>query len=169
MRALIYLLLAIIVASIVSCNSTITDRKSRLNDITPDSSWFESVEEIDNREKICEVNYYVSGDTLFTSQKYSVLTLSYSLDVDSFFLYRQTFVFDEKQRQNADGWYHIILNSDNIYREPATHLSAIVLHRFSNNHDGFRESKAYLYEATYDDSSYNQLSPQLTKLYPIIN
>lgn len=125
------------------------------------------------RNRLCEVNYYVSHDTLYTSEKYHFLSLVYSWDEDSTLAYSRMVFFDRTQTDSA-GWYHLPLNQEDIFwREPGTHLSGIVLNSYIGNKYEYKNkvhADAYLYnnyKRTSEDDV-RRLPPQLQKLLPII-
>lgn len=141
-----------------------------------ESQWFTYTDSVGGPVKqLCEVRYYVNGDTLFTSEKYHFLTLAYSFDDDNSLMYQHIVYFDRTQQPDRNGWYHIVLNREDIPREPGTHLSAIVLRNcitpLRPPKEGEDQANAYLFNATTEMSrgrDRNLLTPQLSKLLPTI-
>lgn len=134
----------------------------------PDSTYL-------NRVEVCEVKYYVDSNKIYTSEKYHFLTLAYSWDNDNTLAYQHIIFFDKSQERNDEGWYQIAINRNEIPREPATHLSGIVLRNYIGEkytcNTGDPHADAYLYNSSLELSAgkdRNTLSPQLTKLLPII-
>lgn len=88
-----------------------------------ETGWFTYTDSIGGPVKqLCEVRYFVHGDTLFTSEKYHFLTLAYSFDDDSTLMYQHIIYFDKEQQPDVNGWYHIVFNRNTIPRESGTHL-----------------------------------------------
>lgn len=145
-------------------------------DANYETLWFTYTDSVDGPvKKLYKVKYYVNGDTLFTSEKYRFLTLAYSFDDDGTLLYQHIIYFDTDQKQDADGWYHIVFERDEIPREPGTHLSGIVLRNcitpLRPDTIGENHANAYLFNSTIEmprGRDRNTLSPQLSKLLPAI-
>ena len=128
------------------------------------------------REKLCDVKYYVSGDTLFTSEKYHGLSLFYSTDNTNDLSYEYMVFFDIAQKPNKDGWYQLTLKDADIPRIPGAHLSAIIM----RNYFGELLPDSVMYVGWPDAVLYNttqqirngqekkELTPQLSKLLPYI-
>lgn len=129
-----------------------------------------------SRTNLCEVRYYVNADTLFTNEKYFFVSLTFSDDNDADKHYDQFVFFDKSQQPNKDGWFHIIFDRKDIYREPNSHVSAIVLRSYMGDKYDYANPKlphadAYLYNTTDYIAAgryRNELTPQLSKLLPII-
>ena len=169
----------------VSCNGRHNNIFTELNGIENVSStsgiedfetqWFQYPDSTYLKlENLCVVKYYVSGDTLFTSEKYHFLTLGYSWDEDSTLAYQHMIFFDKSQQSDSNGWYHIVIDKNNIPREPATHISSIALRSYLGDKYDYRNkphADAHLYNATKEIVAGREritLSPQLQKLYSII-
>lgn len=141
------------------------------NDILCETAWFSYPnEDRATRTNLCEVNYYVLGDTLFTSEKYHFVTLGYEGETDPEMHYMEIVYFDKMQNPDTDGWYHIVLNRNDIYREPNTRLTSIVLRSYIGDKYDYKDSSkphvnAYLFDIAKDNA---ELTPQLKKLLPII-
>lgn len=141
-----------------------------------ESQWFSYPDSTyRNRIDVCKVKYYVGGNIIYTSEKYHFLTLAYSWDCDNTLAYQHIVFFDKSQERDAGGWYTIVINRDDIPREPDTHLSGIVLRNYIGDkytcNTGDPHADAYLYNSSLELSAgkdRNTLSPQLTKLLPII-
>lgn len=123
---------------------------------------------------LCVVKYYVNGDTLFTSEKYHFVSLGYSWDADSTLAYMHMIFFDRKQEMDSNGWYRIVIDKDNIPREPGTHISSIALRSYMGEKYDYKHNPhadAHLFNATKEvpaGRDRNILSPQLSKLYKTI-
>ena len=151
--------------------SACTDRET----IQPEyeSQWFSYPDSTyTGRNRLCEVNYYVSGDTLYTSEKYHFLTLVYSWETDSSLAYQHMVFFDREQTDSA-GWYRLPLNREAIPREPQTYLSGIVLRSYMGDKYDYKHkphADAYLYNIfrNVSDDDVRQLTPELQKLLPTI-
>lgn len=127
--------------------------------------------------RLCVVKYYVSNDTLYTSEKYHFVSLIYSNDSDNSMMYQHMIFFDKKQNTNVDGWYSVHLDKNSIPREPDTHLSGFVLNAYIGNKypNAVSEHKphanAYLFNATKEieyENERDELSEELKKLIDII-
>lgn len=151
--------------------SACTDRET----IQPEyeSQWFSYPDSTyTGRATLCKVNYYVSGDTLYTSEKYHFLTLVYSWETDSTLAYQHIVFFDREQTDSA-GWYRLPLNREEIPREPQTYLSGIVLRSYMGDKYDYKNkphADAYLYNIFrgVSDDNVQHLTPELQKLLPII-
>lgn len=123
---------------------------------------------------LCVVKYYVNGDTLFTSEKYHFVSLGYSWDANSTLAYMHMIFFDRKQEMDSNGWYRIVIDKDNIPREPGTHISSIALRSYMGEKYDYKHNPhadAHLFNATKEVTAgrdRNILSPQLSKLYKTI-
>lgn len=123
---------------------------------------------------LCVVKYYVNKDTIFTSEKYHFLTLGYSWDVDTTLAYTHIIFFDRSQKADSDGWYKLIIDKENIPREPDTHISSIALRSYCGDKYDYKHkphADAMLFNATKEAGAgrdRNILSPQLSKLYETI-
>lgn len=122
------------------------------------------------RHDVCKVSYYVSGDTIFTSERYHYLNLVYSYDADNTMAYHKIIFFDRNQTPE-DGWYEIHISQDPPERMEGTHLSGIVLRGYRDKYhpegNGLPNADAYIYNATKEiatSSEKSELSPQLSKL-----
>lgn len=141
-----------------------------------ETQWFTYTDSVGGPVKqLCETKYYVNGDTLFTSEKYHFLTLAYSFDDDNTLMYQHIIYFDKNQQPDRNGWYHIVFTREDIPREPETHLSGIVLRNcitpLRASRVGEGHANAYLFNSTHEMArgrDRNILSPQLSKLLPII-
>lgn len=126
------------------------------------------------REDLCVVKYYVNGDTIFTSEKYHFISLGYSWDADTTLAYAHIIFFDRNQNVDSRGWYQLVIDKDNIPREPGTHISSIALRCYCGDKYDYRHrphADAHLFNATREiwaARDRNVLSPQLEKLYDII-
>lgn len=127
------------------------------------------------RAKLCDVKYYVNGDTLFTSEKYRALGLYYSKDDDNSLLYLYMVIFDIKQSPN-EGWYFLTLSDKEIPRIPDTHLSAVIMRNYCGEHEealgpNHKWADAVIYNNAKEVAhrqDRNVMLPQLQKLYPYI-
>ncbi len=153
------------------CN---TERRNQSKTTQYETGWFSFPDSTySHRIKLCEVKYYVNQDTLFTSEKYHFLTLGYSWNDDDSQAYQHIIYFDKRQ-QPCNGWYHIVIDSMTIPREPDTHLSSIVLRSYVGDKYDYKNrphANAYLFNATTEieaDRDRNKLSKELSKLYNII-
>ncbi len=154
-----------------------TESRGERNSPSYETAWFSYPDSTYcSRVKLCEVNYYVNGDTLFTSEKYHFLTLVYSWDEDNSMAYQHIIYFDKSQEADPKGWYHIVIDQYNIPRESATHLSGLVLRSYMGEKYDYKKpgqphANAYLYNATTEidaDRERSKLSKELSKLYEII-
>ena len=103
------------------------------------------------------------------------MTIIYSYDTDDSMAYQNMIYFDKKQSPDKNGWYKIKINRDDIQRHPDTHVSGIVLRSYIGDKYppkvGNPHANAYLFNSTKEidtDNDRNNLSPQLMKLYSII-
>ena len=148
---------------------------------TPDSDYeittFAYVVDVKKpRVKLCDVKYYVNGDTLFSSEKYRALSLYYSKNVDNSLSYLYMVIFDIKQSPNDDGWYFLILSDKEIPRIPDTHLSAVIMRNYSGElEEGLGPYHAWADAVIYNNAKEvahcqdrNEMTPQLKRLYPYI-
>lgn len=125
---------------------------------------------------LCEVKYYVNGDTLFTSEKYFFVSLSYCDDNDANKRYTQLVYFDKSQVANESGWYHIVFDRSGIWREPNSHLTSIVLRSYMGDKYNYAKpgnpyANAVLYNITdfiFAGRDRNELTTQIRKLLPAI-
>ena len=128
------------------------------------------------RVKLCDVNYYVNGDTLFSSEKYRALSLYYSKDDENSLSYLYMVIFDIKQSPNDDGWYFLTLSDKEIPRIPDIHLSAVIMRNYCGELEEVLEPNHTWPDAViYNNSKEvahrqdrNVMMPQLQKLYPYI-
>ena len=172
-------LLIVTMTFISSCHYTRKEYNKEL--ITASNELYETSEFTylsDNRSKrvkLCDVRYYVNGDTLFTSEKYHALFLSYSSDSTDNLSYTVAVYFDTSQQANVYGWYYLTLSDADIYRIPLTHLSAIRLRNYYGNLVNLNESycwpDAVLYNATQEivyGQDRDTITSQIAKLLPFI-
>lgn len=125
------------------------------------------------RVKLCDVRYYVNGDTIFTSEKYHALFLSYSNDITDNLSYRVAVYFDTSQQANDYGWYYLTLQNKGIPRVPGTILSSIVLRNYIGplieEKSGVYWANTVLYNIRKDmfvGQDKNIISPEIHKLLP---
>lgn len=168
-----YLYLIVIATIFTACSHTTP------NDYSAEfeTAWFSYPnDDLSSRTDLCEVKYYVNGDTLFTSEKYFFVSLSYCDNDDVSKHYTQFVYFDKAQKPDERGWYHIIFNRNDIWREPNSHLTSIVLRsymgdKYSYDKPGTPHADAYLYNITdyiHHGQDRKELTPQLKKLLPAI-
>lgn len=126
------------------------------------------------RHDVCPVKYYVSGDTIFTSERYHYLNLVYSYDCDSTMAYHKIIFFDREQTPK-DGWYELHISQDPLERMEDTHLSSIVIRGYRDKYhpegNGLPNADAYIFNATKEiaaSSEKSELSSQLSRLLPYI-
>ena len=127
------------------------------------------------RVKLCDVRYYVNGDTLFTSEKYHALFLSYSNDSTENLCYTVAVYFDISQQANDYGWFSLTLMDADIDRIPLTHLSAIRLRNYYGNlvntNENYCWPDAVLYNVTKEivhGHDRDSITPQIAKLLSYI-
>lgn len=140
-----------------------------------ESQWFQYPDSncID-LHNLCVVKYYVNDDTLFTSEKYHFVSLGYSWDADTTLAYSHIIFFDRKQNLDRNGWYRIVIDKENIPREPGTHISSIALRAYMGEKYDYKHSPhadAHLFNATKEVAPGRDrkvLSPELSKLYETI-
>lgn len=121
---------------------------------------------------LCEVRYYVNGDTLFTSEKYYFVTLSYQDDDDGERQYSQIVYFDKTQDPDSNGWYHLVFDRNDIIREPHSHLTSLVLRsylgpKYDSSNPERVHANAYLFNQTdyiFAGRDRNRMTPELKKL-----
>lgn len=123
---------------------------------------------------LCEVRYYVEDSIIYTSEKYHFITLGYSWDNDTTLAYTHMIFFDRRQEADSTGWYKLVIDKNNIPREPGTHISSIALRSYCGDKYDYKHlphADAMLFNATKEIASArerNTLSPQLSKLYELI-
>ncbi len=170
---------------LLSCNTERRNVFTELND-TPDvaptsgvkdfeTQWFQYSDSTGyNLNDLCVVKYYVNGDTIFSSEKYSFASIGYSWDEDTTLAYHNIIFFDQNQKRNKDGWYSIVIEENYIPREPETHLSSIALRSYRGNRYDYKNethADALLFNVSKEIEAgrdRNVLSPQLKKLYETI-
>lgn len=125
--------------------------------------------------EVCPVYYYVSNDTLYTSEKYYYINYLWSSDKDTIMTSSAQVFFDRNQEPNEAGWYaNCVVDKNPLYDHTGTHLSAIILRAYDgplHPSEGLSNADAYLYNATKEiarSSDRNVLSPELKKLIPYI-
>lgn len=141
-----------------------------------ESQWFQYPDSnLRDLHNLVVVKYYVNGDTLFSSEKYHFMSLGYSWDADTTMAYMHMIFFDRKQNPDSNGWYRIVIDKENIPREPGTHISSIALRSyFGEKYPDYKHrphADAMLFNATKEvgvGRDRNVLSPQLSKLYETI-
>ena len=157
---------------LLSCIIFACSQHSKTDTTDYEIQWFTYADSVGGPVKqLCEVRYYVNGDTLFTSEKYHFLTLAYSFDDDNTLMYQHIICFNKDQQPDKNGWFHIVFNRDDIPREPGTHLSGIVLRNcitpLRPTKEGDDHANAYLFNATTEmprGRDRDKLTPQLSKL-----
>lgn len=140
-----------------------------------ESQWFQYPDSnLRDLHNLCVVKYYVDGDTIFTSEKYHFVSLSYSWDADTTLAYSHIIFFDRKQNPDNNRWYRIVIDKENIPREPGTHISSIALRSYCGDKYDYKHrphADAMLFNATKEAGAgrdRNVLSSQLSKLYETI-
>lgn len=140
-----------------------------------ESQWFQYPDSnLRDLHDLVVVKYYVNGDTLFSSEKYHFVSLGYSWDTDTTLAYSHIIFFDRKQNPDSNGWYRIVIDKENIPREPGTHISSIVLRAYMGEKSDYKHqphADAHLFNATREvapGKDRNVLSPELSKLYQTI-
>ncbi|MCM1139349.1 MAG: hypothetical protein NC453_12335 [Muribaculum sp.] len=167
MKSLIYLLPFLLLSCSVNKGNEAADAVESAMFTYPDSI------DITARHNLCEVQYYVNGDTLFTSERYHFISVAYSWNEDRTVAYHHFIPFDWENPNVKDRWYYVVIAKNAILRNPTTHFSGLVLRNYydpTHRLDlGPYHADAYLYNVSNNLLTDRvELTPQIKKLNHIL-